>query len=516
VSATRPTTYTPADRALERALLFNFVVHALALLSMAALLLPALPGGTTPLDLDRVAVIATHPWRFRLGWLPWQLCALADLALAVALVRARWIPRAPAVATLALTLAAVVPDQLAQGLWITRGVDLARADATAYLAFERWAFPLTAGYGALFYTLAALGWTACFARGGAWSRALTRLSFPLWATMAVAVSAALLPPSLRPPAGFVSAANALGFLLLQVWLGLVTERVLRRFRPAEAYGRLAPWRHPSRHPAARLVDALANSRLFGALLEPLPEVEMRSDITDVVYVNYLVPAARVEHLVPPGLALQRLGPDGRWALFTFLTYQHGHFGFGLLGPLRRLLPSPVQTNWRIHVVDPRTGLRGIYFVTNAVTSTPVALGARMLTEAMPMHVLARASVVRDADGAVRVSLAPGDGTAPDCEATLRPADAPALEGPWRECWSDFRDFLAYCVPQDRAMSAQALRGRVSRQEIHLGIPVEACEPLRGEVVSRAARAIAGDAAPLCFRVPAVRFSFAVEAHDQRG
>ncbi len=237
--------------------------------------------------------------------------------------------------------------------------------------------------------------------------------------------------------------------------------------------------------------------------------------TAISYAKFPLGSRRREHPLTAleefaGLEPQRLGPDGQYALFTFLTYQHGQFGFGAL---RRMLPSPVQTHWRIHVVDPRTQHRGIYFVTNAVTSTPVALGARMLTEAMPMHVLARAGVTRDADGAVRVSLVPGEGSGPDCEATLRPAKAPSLEGAWRECWHDYRTFLAYCVPQDRAMSSQPLRRRVSRQEIDLGIPLDACEPMAGEVVSSAARAIAGEAELMCFRVPAVSFCFAVEAHD---
>jgi len=116
---------------------------------------------------------------------------------------------------------------------------------------------------------------------------------------------------------------------------------------------------------------------------------------------------------------------------------------------------------------------------------------------------------------VRVELDPGAGSAPDATMTLRPAEAPTLTGPWRECWEDWRAFLAYCVPQDRALSSQPLRRRISRQEIHLGIPIETCEPLAGTVVSRAASAIAGDQEPLCFRVPEVRFRFAVEAHDPR-
>lgn len=506
--------YTTDDRNLERALLFNFVIHAVAMLGMATLLLPTMPGGTQTNDLDRVAAIAAHPWLFRLGWFPWQLCAVADLLLAIAMVRVRWLPRLPAIAVLVLTTAAVIPDQYAQAVWITRGVELARTDSAAYLALEREIFPLTAGLGALLYTCAALGWTWCFARAGTWSRTLTLLSIPLWATMVVAVVGPLLPPAYRPSPAFVSAANGLGFMQLQVWLGLVTEEVLKRARPTEPYGRLARWRYPHGGVVGRLFDVFANSRLFGALLEPLPEAAMRSDITNVVYVNYLVPAERAAEMVPHGLELQRLGPDGKYALFTFLTFQHGNFGFGFLGPLRKLLPSPVQTNWRIHVKDPKSGREGIYFLTNSITKAAPALAARLLTEGMPMHVLARGAIARQPDGEMRIELDPGDGSAPDAIMELRPAKAPELTGAWRECWPDYRAFLAYCVPQDRAMSSQPLRRRVSRQEIDLGIPIDACEPLEGSVASRAAEVIAGEhAKPLCFRVPTVSFEFSLEAHD---
>jgi hypothetical protein len=497
------------ERWLERALIANFAVHGTALVAMAALLLAVLPGGGHP-DAERIAGIAAHPWWFRAGWLPWQLCAAADLALALAMLRVRWLPRAPAIAVVALTAAAVVPDQYAQAVWITRGVELAQSDPAAYLALERAIFPYTAGWAALFYTLAALGWTACFAQAGTWSRALTVLSVPLWATMAAAVAG----PLIGAPPAFVSIANGLGFLQLQLWLALVTEQVLRRARPFEPHGRLARWRHPGRGPLARCADLVANSRLAGALLAPLPELAMRSDITDVVYVNYLLPAGRAAALVPPGLELQRLGRDGRWALFTFLTFRHGQFGPAVLGPLRRLLPSPIQTNWRIHVVDPVTGHRGITFLTNAIASTPFALAARLLTEGMPMHVLAGAELVRDGD-ALRVRLDPGAGTAPDAELALRRCEPPALSGAWAECFADYRSFLAYCVPQDRALSSQPWRHRISRQEIDLGIPLDACTPMTGAVSSRAAAAIAGDAPPLCFHVARVAFAFSAELHDRR-
>jgi Uncharacterized conserved protein (COG2071) len=498
-----------SDRWLERALVASFVIHAVALVTMAALLAPMLPGGSGAIDSERVARLAAHPWQFRIGWLPWQLCAVSDVALAFAMIRVRWLPRVPALAVLVLTVAAVLPDQYAQAVWITRGVELAQRDLAAYLALEREIFPLTAGWGALFYTLAALGWTWCFAEAGTWSRALSILSVPLWLTMLVAVTSPLVGAS----GTFTSIANAVGFVQLQLWLALVTEHVLRRARPLEAHGRLARWRHPRRGLVAWCAGALANSRLASVLLEPLPALTMRSDVTDVVYVNYLVPAEVAQRLVPVGLELQRLGPDGQLALFTFLTFRHGGFGPALLGPLRRLMPSPIQTNWRVHVFDPVTGRRGIYFVTNAITHTPLALIARLITEGMPMHVLGRGELVRD-DPAVHVTLDPGAGTAPDAELVLQRAGEPTLTGAWATCFADYRDFLAYCVPQDRAMSSQPLHHRISRHEIDLGIPLDACTPLTGRVTSRAAQAIAGSAEPLCFHVERVEFRFSREAHDR--
>jgi hypothetical protein len=240
-----------------------------------------------------------------------------------------------------------------------------------------------------------------------------------------------------------------------------------------------------------------------------------SDITDVIYVNYLVEASRLEPVVPAGLELQRLGPGGGYALFSFLTYRHGHFGPRMLGPLRRLLPSPIQSNWRIHVTDPQTGRRGVYFVSTAISSTPHALAGRLLSEGVPMHVPRRASLVREDDGTFHLSIDPGHGTAPDVTATLRPGDDRSLPPRWVECFGDWHGFLSYCVPQDRALSCQPWYGRVTRQEIELGIPLETCARLEGAVTSRAAAAIVGDAAPVCFHVPQVTFRFAREDYDAR-
>ncbi len=531
-----------AARFLEQILLINLCVHLVALIC-TPLLLPGIPGGSSAGIAGRTAYLDAHPWLWRLGWLPWQAAALVNVLTALALWRTSWIPRLPATVVLVFTLVAVATDQFGQVLWMTRGLDLAaeadrRGEFASYREFENQAYRAVVVGGGTLYLCMALGWTWCFAAAGTWKRSLTVLSFVTWGLLALSSAALLLPEDLRPGPVLVGASNAIGMTLLLLWMALVVEQVLRRARPDEKHGRMAPWRHPWRGIAGRALEVLANSRLLRAYCEWLPPVAFLSDITDVIYVNYLVDAERLEPFVPAGLELQRLGRAGRYALFTHLTYRHGHFGPRLLGPLRRLLPSPVHSNWRIYVFDPHTGVRGVYFVTNAIASTPHALAARLLSEGMPMHVFRNAAVQvappspppipggekynsppvpggGEGGATCRVLLDPGQGSAPDLEVALRPSDAVLPGPPWSECFENYTAMLAYCVSQDRAFSSQPWYGRITRQEISLRIPLESCEPLAGEVHSHVAAAYVGDAAPLCFRVGKVAFCFEREEHDQR-
>jgi hypothetical protein len=71
------------------ALAFTFLCHGAAMLGMVLFLLPGMPGGGVADVVARAAYVAGHPWRWRLGWLGWQLTALSDLLLGVALVWTR-------------------------------------------------------------------------------------------------------------------------------------------------------------------------------------------------------------------------------------------------------------------------------------------------------------------------------------------------------------------------------------------------------------------------------------------
>lgn len=505
-----------SGRWLERALLGLFLAHGLAMLSMATLLLPGTPGGLHSDVATRMAYVAAHPWLWRLGWLPWQLTALGNLLLALALLRTPWIPRRWAWLTLVVTLCAIVPDQSGQALWDTVGVALAtQGNLAAYASFERTIFPLIAAGGGAGYTLAAICWSVCLARAGVWSRGMIVFSSALWAMFGALALLAAVPDGAGFPAWIVGAGNAVSFVLLLVWLALAAELVIRRARLETAWGRYARWRYPQRF-IGWLLDPLANSRFLRALGEYLPVLAFRSDIRDVIYTNYLVPAERVAPLVPPGLELQRLGADGQYALFSILSYRHGHFGPRIAGPLRRLFPSPVQSNWRLYVADPQTGRRGVYFLTTAITGLPQALGARFLAEGMPMHVPARGDLRQMPDGVWLLLLDPGSGTSPDLAALLHasePGEGRPEDGPWAAAFASYAEMLAYAVPQDRALTVQPWHAWVTRQEIQLDIPLSMCQPLVGGVSSRTVRELAGEAEPFSFRVPDVYFRFDTERHD---
>ena len=492
-------------------MLLTILCHGLAMLGMALLLLPGMPGGLSHSTVERVQYVATHPVAWRLGWAGWQATAASDLVLAIALLVTPWIPKWPAMLTLVATLAAVVPDQVAQYQWSLHGPAIAvaavhRSACEIYLTFESHCFHGVAAVGTIGYLLGAFGWTWCFAAAGTWSRRLTQLSIVTWTLFAAATAVMFLPTAwVDRLSGAVSVGNAVAFVLLMVWLVMVTERVLRRARPDTTVGGLAPWRFPTHHGYTAPINTFANSRLARQIGRLLPALAMRSEITDVIYINYLLPADRLSTLAPSPLQLQIVANNQ--AVLSVLMFRHGHFGPRCFGKLRKLWPSPLQSNWRVYVTDPTTGLPGVYFVTTTITSIPHAFATRLLCDGVPMHVPAAATL--DVVGtAVKATIDPGIGSAPDLRVDLVLNDLHELPTEWLDVFASRADSLRYLVPQDRALDSLPWTERINRQEIDLRIPLESCRWMMGTVESGYVSKWTHGIRPLCFLVPAVEFEFA--------
>ncbi|WP_294334544.1 DUF2071 domain-containing protein [uncultured Sphingomonas sp.] len=257
----------------------------------------------------------------------------------------------------------------------------------------------------------------------------------------------------------------------------------------------------------RLEEWLANNtllrRLRRSLLSRLPFVTLTSDVRDVVYANWVVPVSKVRQVVPD--RIQLVERDGTTVL-TVLTYRHTHFGPALLGPLRALFPSPLQSNWRLYIdaVDGQRRSSLVLFIRNVFDSLLYALVTRVLSDVLPSQT-ARAfthacsandceTTIVDTEGTLGLHLA-----ARVEEARILPKAFAALFDSWDEA-------VRSLALQDAAIAQIPDEAALAHSRIDLPIDLRTVEPLQATHIEAGPwlRSLGAEGPPLCFRVPAVR------------
>lgn len=262
---------------------------------------------------------------------------------------------------------------------------------------------------------------------------------------------------------------------------------------------------------ARAIEPLLNSSLIRrsrrAFFGFLPFPTLRSDVRDIIYATWLIPTHRAQALAPPGIALAER--DKKTPL-TILSYRHGHFGPRWLGALRRLLPSPLQSNWRLYVTSVHGSMTSeptVLFIANIFDRLAHVAGSRLLSDALPAHLAGRFTHRRD-EGGWLTELSSGGGSAP--EMTLRveavpddvvPADIAAWFG------GVGPPYATLCL-QDAAVVRVPNDDRVAAARIDLPIDVATVRPLAVTAYSPGPllTALGATDTPWCFHVPAVRFT----------
>ncbi|WP_426164062.1 DUF2071 domain-containing protein [Pseudoduganella sp. R-34] len=258
--------------------------------------------------------------------------------------------------------------------------------------------------------------------------------------------------------------------------------------------------HPTPGLPGRLLARLANSRRIAsarrAVFSRLPFLTLESDVRDVVYLTWMMDAATAQAMVPAGVRLwQRNGLTP----FSVLTYRHGHFGPALAGATRRLMPSPLQSNWRFYLEEPGK----VYFVRNIMDSTLHALGTRIFSDILPTHLPARFVHARDGDE-YSTSIEPGAGSAPLLKARTRVRAQRALPPGLAGAFANWDEAVGFLACQHMAMIEVPGTGRMAESEISLPIPLDEVLPLEAESVN-CPMAGADAGSPFCFAVPRVKF-----------
>jgi hypothetical protein len=270
------------------------------------------------------------------------------------------------------------------------------------------------------------------------------------------------------------------------------------------------YRHPHPGRAGRLLASLLNSpalaRLRRSLFARLPFPVLESEVRDVVYLTWLVDADAARFLLPPGLRLWQRG--GKTPL-TVLTYRHGHFGPARAGRLRRLFPSPLQSNWRLYLDDPLpegAPPRTVYFLDNVMDSRLYVAGTRLFSDVMQTHLPASFRHGRHGTGYV-TRIDPGEGSAPRLSCVVGPAPYAALPPAFAGVFASWREAVEMLACQDAAVAWSDRLGQQILAHIDLPVPLDEVRPLAaaGTPSGSFLDGLPAVGEPLCFLVPRVRF-----------
>ncbi|MGE8764433.1 hypothetical protein ACO2KY_03370, partial [Leptospira interrogans] len=84
--------------------------------------------------------------------------------------------------------------------------------------------------------------------------------------------------------------------------------------------------HNNQNLIARALNVFLNNILFikikRIIFYPFTKIHLKSDIKNVVFMNWMVPIKKVEHLIPEHVKI-RIYDDQ--VLFTIIIYEHGNF-----------------------------------------------------------------------------------------------------------------------------------------------------------------------------------------------
>jgi hypothetical protein len=172
-----------------------------------------------------------------------------------------------------------------------------------------------------------------------------------------------------------------------------------------------------------MLNLIANSKLLAAIrraiFSRLPFIQLESDVSNVVYLNWVIESSIAVNQIPQGVSL--IEKNGK-TILTALTYNHGHFGPSFLGRFRQLLPSPIQSNWRFYVSglpNDNGATKVVLFIKNTFNSAIYSVITRVFSDALPSHLAKRLEHTKHG-GAYTTKIESDQGSAPELFSEVTP------------------------------------------------------------------------------------------------
>lgn len=269
------------------------------------------------------------------------------------------------------------------------------------------------------------------------------------------------------------------------------------------------YEHPSGKFGAPFFNWLANNRAIRKarrlILSQFPFPVLESDVKDILYLNWLVPTAAVSHLVPPGVELETYGGD---TILTILLYRHGNFGPKTLGPFRKLLPSPLQSNWRLYISSVNGHLeepRAVLFIKNYFNTWLHAIGTRLGSDALPSN-FAKNFSHEMLKSTFSTKLADSSGRH-ELEVSANPTNQCTLPPDFSNIFGTWHNAIRSIALQESAIVQPPDLDQLAQAGISLPIDIASAKPLiitqfnSGDDLV----ALGAHGAPFAFAVPSIRF-----------
>ncbi len=238
--------------------------------------------------------------------------------------------------------------------------------------------------------------------------------------------------------------------------------------------------HPVKNTAGRLLNFLLNNavlnKINGLLFYWFTLAKLRSDITQVVYLNWLVPFQKIAHLIPEHAKIKLYDDQ---ALFTVLSYQHGHFGPKSMRRFKRIFGSPLQSNWRLYLENNDAfGAAGpaVLFVKNIINDLTYTVGSRMFSTILQTH-LPHSFVHHAGSNTVATTIIPGESNAPDLMVQTKITGDWKLPEPMANVFANPDDLLHIICEQNYAVSALPGKNKYSVAKINLDFDPSGLKPM---------------------------------------
>ena len=271
-----------------------------------------------------------------------------------------------------------------------------------------------------------------------------------------------------------------------------------------------PFRYPRKSLAGNVLNRLLNNIFFiklkRILFYPFSNTILTSDVTNVVFLNWLIPFKKIEHLVPPHVKLKMYGDQ---VLFTVLTYKHGKFGPVFLKPFKKIMGSPLQSNWRFYIENNSDfGVQqpAIFFIRNCIDDTAYALGSRVCSNIL-LTDLPETFEHAFENGHFTTHIQPGLSNSPDLFVRLKSTDDKTLPEKFKIRFPDTDALIRMICEQDFAVAAQPDKDVYAVAQIKLMFDPKTIQLLEVlEYKSEWLDTIVGDSPCFAFVIPGLHFT----------